>query len=453
MKLPPIVYVGPTLDPSVVKRCVPQAQLLPPIVRGDLHRSRSLGFSVFLILDGVFLEQLAISPREIIDVVRDGAIVFGAASMGAIRAAECWPAGMRGVGSIYRLYRRGVLTSDDEVAVTFSTERPYSASTISLINVRYAVLRACRNGILTRNETDRVVKAACEQHFSDREWPSILKSAGICDSDDRRLKALQTYDLKALDGFRAVKTLQRWDERGIETRRAARVRSRDLSAVRPREPLNGVGRRVASIEPLALWRWLVASGRYRRYASALSPADTKHRRIVQAHSRANRRNKADLATEAASYVERSADLSAWLSIDAKAVAGALARGRSSAPLVGMLMAHERVFGPAVWAEMSALGDTDAVVLRFVGLQRAIERARACSLVPEARDHYVAHAEIANSHGFSTWLELQDALRADPRVLSMVEHASDELALAKRVRYELFGGGRARHAAQQNDGSR
>ena len=108
-----------------MKRWAPQAQLLPPIARGDLYRSRSLGFNVFLILDGVFLERLAISPREIIDVVRDEATVFGAASMGAIRAASAGRWGCEGVGSIYRLYRRGVLASDDEVAVTFSTQRPY----------------------------------------------------------------------------------------------------------------------------------------------------------------------------------------------------------------------------------------------------------------------------------------------------------------------------------------
>jgi len=68
-----------------------------------------------VIIDGVFHQEPAVPPREILDVLEDGAVIVGASSMGALRAAECWPAGMRGVGTIYRLYRRGALKSDDEV--------------------------------------------------------------------------------------------------------------------------------------------------------------------------------------------------------------------------------------------------------------------------------------------------------------------------------------------------
>ena len=54
-------------------------------------------------------------PSEVVAALRDGARVLGAASMGAIRAAECWPAGMQGVGAVYSLYRLGVISDDDEV--------------------------------------------------------------------------------------------------------------------------------------------------------------------------------------------------------------------------------------------------------------------------------------------------------------------------------------------------
>jgi hypothetical protein len=118
------VYVGPTLDPAAARTILPDAQLMPPIGRGELYRDRLLGFSVFLILDGVFLERLAVSPREIVDVLQDGATVVGASSMGAIRAAECRPAGMHGVGTIYHLYRRGHLTTEDDVAVAFHSVPP-----------------------------------------------------------------------------------------------------------------------------------------------------------------------------------------------------------------------------------------------------------------------------------------------------------------------------------------
>ena len=71
MTAPPIVYVGPSLDPDSIRQALPQAQAMPPIRRGDLYRDRMLGFHVFVIIDGVFFQDLPVPPREIVDVVRD----------------------------------------------------------------------------------------------------------------------------------------------------------------------------------------------------------------------------------------------------------------------------------------------------------------------------------------------------------------------------------------------
>src|SRR5712691_12195122 len=95
---PPIVYVGPTLSASTVKALLPSSDIRPPIARGYLYRDREAGGAVFVILDGVFTQHLAISPREVVDVACDNALVIGASSMGALRAAECWPVGVQGVG-------------------------------------------------------------------------------------------------------------------------------------------------------------------------------------------------------------------------------------------------------------------------------------------------------------------------------------------------------------------
>ena len=111
----PVVYTGITLTAEDVHKVIPNARVRPPISRSDLYTDRIIGNSLFVIIDGVFQQREAISPREVIDVAMSGAIVVGASSMGALRAAECWPAGVRGVGSIYRLFRRGILDSDDEV--------------------------------------------------------------------------------------------------------------------------------------------------------------------------------------------------------------------------------------------------------------------------------------------------------------------------------------------------
>src|SRR5580765_3353945 len=191
MRMPPIVYVGPTLDAAGVKEWLPEAQVMPPVRRGDLYRDRLLGFSFFLILDGVFLDELAISPREVVDVIRDAATIVGASSMGAIRAAECWTAGMHGVGSIYRMYRRGSLSSDDEVAITFSPLSPGLSATVPLVTVRYAVSRVVRRGALSKAEAAQIVRAAADLHYADRTWKSILQAAGLVDRDDRLSTSLR----------------------------------------------------------------------------------------------------------------------------------------------------------------------------------------------------------------------------------------------------------------------
>jgi hypothetical protein len=205
----PLVYVGPTASAEAIQRAYPGCIVRPPIRRGDLYRDRMLRGAVFLILDGVFFQDEAISPREVLDVIADGALVAGAASMGALRAAECWPAGMRGVGAIYRLFRSGVLDSDDEVAVAFS-ERPGGASSsVALINVRYAVRQAQRSGVLDSGEARRIVSAARGLFYADRYWPLILRAAGLADRAPLAT-ALAAHDLKARDAARALEQMKRW---------------------------------------------------------------------------------------------------------------------------------------------------------------------------------------------------------------------------------------------------
>ncbi|MEM9778753.1 MAG: hypothetical protein AAF813_02465, partial [Pseudomonadota bacterium] len=68
----PVVYLGPSARPEAVLRHLPDAVLRPPIKRGDLHRDRLLRFSVFVVIDGVFAQEEALSPREVVDVIADG---------------------------------------------------------------------------------------------------------------------------------------------------------------------------------------------------------------------------------------------------------------------------------------------------------------------------------------------------------------------------------------------
>jgi hypothetical protein len=162
-----VVYAGPSINRAEVQQLLPGCTQLGPIRRGELYRDRMLGYSAFVIIDGVFFQDRAVSPRELLDVLQDGAWIAGAASMGALRAAECWPAGMVGVGAIFRLFRRGSLKSDDEVAVAFDPGGAEGATTVALVNVRYALRRALHARRLASDDARRILDAARATRYSD----------------------------------------------------------------------------------------------------------------------------------------------------------------------------------------------------------------------------------------------------------------------------------------------
>ena len=259
----PVIYVHSTLSHAEAARLFPGAVLRGSIRRGDLYRDRALGYSVFLIIDGVFLQQQAVSPREVLDVIGDGALVAGASSMGALRAAECWPGGMRGVGSIYRLFRNGALESDDEVVVMFSP-LDGSAVSLALVNVRYAVNRLARRSPLTRAEGQLLVSAAQGLFFADRTWANVFAAAGLEHRRDRLQPLLDAYDLKKVDAQRAIARLRGWLERpqALGLKPGSGISAMLPSELRREPSLELPPAQVLHEQALA---WLIVSGRYRQF--------------------------------------------------------------------------------------------------------------------------------------------------------------------------------------------
>src|SRR5947209_1003668 len=106
----PIVFLGPSISLEEARRTLPRADFRPPIRRGDLDGIAPS--AVVGVIDGLFAQTLAISPGEIREAIGNGVAVYGAASMGALRAAEV--PGVIGVGRIYDMYRTGAIERDDE---------------------------------------------------------------------------------------------------------------------------------------------------------------------------------------------------------------------------------------------------------------------------------------------------------------------------------------------------
>ena len=420
MAPPPIVYTGPSVSHREAAEALPGADLRGPIRRWDLYRGREKGGSVFVILDGVFFQQDAVSPREILDVIADGGLVVGASSMGAMRAAECWPAGMIGVGTIYRLFRRGALTSDDEVAVIFSAEDERALS-VPLVNVRHAASRAVRQGWLERDLAHRLVRAAEETFYTERDWPALLARAGLPGSLEARLAAC---DLKRTDGLRALRKVARWlaadpkladrprrGEAPFEPQDRVRERGHDaLGGADPEEVRRGLA------------RWLLLSGRGARHLLAVAAA---HPELKLAERLQGKAVLGSLVEELRREPRHDG------------IAGAAALHMVLFDLWVDLATEASGFAEWVWTELALAGDLDAEILRFRAFREGVEMARRLGLTARGRDRYLAEMEIANAHGFPAWRDLRDAVRRTRCPWPLLVEVRDELALAKRLRDRLF----------------
>jgi hypothetical protein len=417
----PIVYTGPSVSHGEAAEALPGADLRGSIRRWDLYRDREEGGSVFVILDGVFFQQEAVSPREVLDVVADGGLVVGASSMGAMRAAECWPAGMIGIGTVYRLFRRGLLASDDEVAVIFSPGEEAEALSVPLVNVRYAASRAIRQGWLEREPAHRLVRAAEETFYAERSWPELLSRAGLPASLEVRLAAC---NLKKMDGLRALRRVARWLTAAPEL--AIRPRRREA----PLEPRDGVRERghdaLGGADPEevrhGLARWLLLSGRGTRHLLAVAAARPELRLEERLRSKMVLGSLVEELRREPRY---------------GGIAGPAAVQMALFDLWVDLAVGESGFAEGVWAELAFAGDLDAEVLRYRAFREGVETARRLGLTARGRDRYLAEMEIANAHGFPAWRDLRDAVRRTSCPWMLLVELRNELALAKRLRDRLF----------------
>jgi len=145
----PVVFLGPTLRAAEAASIL-DATYLPPAAQGDVVRAvQRYGPSCIVIIDGAFQSVPAVRHREILWALHKGIPVVGAASMGALRAAELDRHGMVGVGEIYRWYRRFAFAPDDWVAVLHEpVEFGSQPLTIAHVDLRKTVRKARRNGLI-----------------------------------------------------------------------------------------------------------------------------------------------------------------------------------------------------------------------------------------------------------------------------------------------------------------
>jgi hypothetical protein len=210
-----LVFVGPTLPAAEVTRLHPGATVMPPVAVGDvLALVRRRGLVRIAIIDGYFERMAAVWHKELLLALERGIEVWGASSMGALRAAELAPFGMRGVGAIYRAFARGVYTADDEVAVAhLPADSGYRAVSDALVNLRDGIARAPD---LTVTVRARLVELAQARFYRERSWAQLDTDARRAGLPARQLDVLAAWpkpDRKAADARLLLRTLVRTPRR------------------------------------------------------------------------------------------------------------------------------------------------------------------------------------------------------------------------------------------------
>jgi hypothetical protein len=142
-----VVFVGPTTTADTARALLPEAEIRGPVVCGDVLAVTREGLATIAIVDGLFEHSLPVWHKEILWAISRGCRVYGAASMGALRAAELADFGMIGVGRVFEWYRDGLLEDDDEVAVAHEdAHHSYRVLSDAMVNVRSTLARAVRAG-------------------------------------------------------------------------------------------------------------------------------------------------------------------------------------------------------------------------------------------------------------------------------------------------------------------
>lgn len=214
------VFLGPSLAEEEASALLPGATLLPPVRLGDVCAAVIGGFDVIVIVDGFFEQVPTVWHKEILWALSLGQAVYGASSMGALRAAELAPFGMRGIGTIFERFRDGVYTDDDEVTIIHADddEAGYRALSVAMASIREALEEAAAARICGPEEADALIAASKARHYSERSWPLVLRDAeelGMDEAGRARLRAhVAGTDAKARDAAAVLRRVRQDLEAG-----------------------------------------------------------------------------------------------------------------------------------------------------------------------------------------------------------------------------------------------
>lgn len=196
-----LVFVGPSL-PNARDLAPSGVEIRPPACQGDVMQALQDGATAIGLIDGQFATAAPVWHKELLFALSKGIAVFGAASMGALRAAECAAFGMIGIGQIYEDYASGARVDDADVALIYGpAELGYPPLSIPLVNAEATISNMLRQGAVNAEQYETLRTSAQRLFFKERTWKTIAALSGITfETLDAALKACWV-DQKKLDAM------------------------------------------------------------------------------------------------------------------------------------------------------------------------------------------------------------------------------------------------------------
>lgn len=162
-----VIFLETSLTHREALSILPNATYLPSIKKGDVLKAIKAGYKRIVIIDGNFSWVPSVWHKEILTALDYGLDIYGAASMGALRAAELDSFGMKGYGRIFEMYKNEEIDGDDEVAIAYSKYN--NDQTIPLINIRLTLERI---NIL---EKETILGSLRSIFYAERTWDRIAR--------------------------------------------------------------------------------------------------------------------------------------------------------------------------------------------------------------------------------------------------------------------------------------
>jgi len=170
-----VVFLGPSLSLEQAKEILPDAHYYPPVKCGDIIHVLHQKPARIAIIDGYFENVAAVWHKEILFALECGVEVYGASSMGALRAAELAPFGMKGVGKIFEDFYNGYLQDDDEVTVVHRPPQSgYTPVTDAMVNIRATFQKALAENIIDQHIFEYLIAIAKNLFYKKRYFSKIF---------------------------------------------------------------------------------------------------------------------------------------------------------------------------------------------------------------------------------------------------------------------------------------